>query len=265
MTLWFLDADLGDAVASLHWLEDGVVPEESFFLRRMAHLASADLDTARIVASLGWFIDEPIVWESQAIRSLSELAHIDPQLPGPIVNLPWFRDDIEPWEDSALKGVTRVSSVDLDLAKRILSSSWFADDISRAESSVLNTLGNLALWHPELLSLWGEYAISESGDVAGLVHDGISAIYRAIDEEDDFWDRLNEQPWFIDGLSKVELAFVGVLRHLGEEAMSAALRELYLLFGETGDAKAVTEEELYQAFLRNTPPGLREEFLALSR
>ncbi len=265
MALWLLDADLGDAVASLPWLADGVVFEQSFVLRHLAHLANADLNTARMTASLSWFIDEPTVWESQAVRSLSELAHIDPQLPGPIVDLPWFRDGIEHWEDSALKGVTRVSSADLDLAKRILSSSWFADDISRAESSALNTLGNLALRYPELLSLWGEYAISESGDVAGLVLDGISAIYRAMDEKDGFWDRLNEQPWFIDGLSKIELAFVGVLRHLGEEGMSAALREIYLLFGETGDAKTVTEEELYQAFLRNTPPDLREEFLALSR
>ena len=266
MTLWLLDADLGDAVASLPWLEDGVVFEQSFVLRHLAHLANADLNTARMTASLSWFIDEPTVWESQAIRSLSELAHIDPQLPELIVNLPWFRDGIEPWEDSAHKGVTRVSSVDLDMAKRILSSSWFADDISRAEESALNTLGNLAQRDPELLSLWGEYAISESGDVAGLVLDGISAIiYRAIDEEDGLWDRLNEQPWFVDGLDKIELAFVGVLRHLGEEGRSAALRELYILFGETGDAKAVTEEELYQAFLRNTPPDLQEEFLALSR
>ena len=264
MTLWLLDADLGDAVASLPWLEDGVVFEQTFLLRRLAHLANADLNTAKMVASLGWFVDEPTVWESQAIRSLSELAHIDPQLPEPIANLPWFRDGITSTEDSALKGVTRVSSVDLDLGKRILSSSWFSDDISREESSALNTLGNLALRDPELLSLWGEYAISESGDVAGLVLDGISATSRAMEEEDGFWDQLNEQPWFIDGLSKIELAFVGVLRHLGEEGISAALRELYLLFGETGDVKTVTEEELYQAFLRNTPPDLREEFLALS-
>ena len=265
MTLWFLDADLGDAVASLPWLEDGVVFEQTFLLRRLAHLANADLNTARITASLSWFVDEPTVWESQAIKSLSELAHIDPQLPGPIVDLPWFRDGIESWEDSALQGVTRVSSVDLDLAKRIMSSSWFADDISRGEASALNDLGNLALGYPELLSLWGEYAISESGDVEGLVIDGISAIIHRRSDEAGFRDQLNEQPWFIDGLSKVELAFVGVLRHLGEEGRSAALRELYLLFGETGDAKAVTEEELYQAFLRNTPPDLQEEFLALSR
>ena len=51
---------------------------------------------------------------------------------------------------------------------------------------------------------------------------------------------------------------------LGEEAVSAALRELYLLLQSEGSA-AVTEEEIYQAFLRNTPPGLEEEFLALYR
>ncbi len=51
---------------------------------------------------------------------------------------------------------------------------------------------------------------------------------------------------------------------LGEEATSTALRELYLLLQSEGSA-AVTEEEIYQAFLRNTPPGLEDEFLALYR
>ena len=58
---------------------------------------------------------------------------------------------------------------------------------------------------------------------------------------------------------------LSLYKTLGEEATSAALRELYLLFKETGSAEAVTEEEIYQAFLRNTPPGLEEEFLALYR
>lgn len=50
---------------------------------------------------------------------------------------------------------------------------------------------------------------------------------------------------------------------LGEGATSAALRDLFLLFQAEG--RPVTEEEIYEAFLRNTPPGLEEEFLALYR
>ena len=206
MTLWFLDADLGDAVASLPWLEDGVDFEQSFALRHMAHLANADLNTARMAASLGWFVDEPTVWETQSIRRLSELAHIDHQLPGPIVDLPWFRDGIEHWEDAALKGVTRVSSVDLELGKRILRSSWFTDDISLVESSGLNALGNAALLGNPDLAQWGEYAVN-----GGVGLYAISTISRVMDMGDDSWDRLTEQPWFADGLDQEELALIYVL------------------------------------------------------
>ena len=41
---------------------------------------------------------------------------------------------------------------------------------------------------------------------------------------------------------------------LGGEATSAALRELYLLYRSEG--RPVIEEEIYQAFLRHTPPEL---------
>ena len=207
-SIWFLDADLGDAVARLPWLEDGVDFEQSFALRHMAHLANADLNTARMAASLGWFVDEPTVWETQSIRWLSELAHIDHQLPGPIVDLPWFRDGIEHWEDAAIKGLNLISSVDLALARRILHSSWFADAISKKESSAIRALGEIALRDPELASYLGEYAIDANGD---LVLDVISTILRTMDVEDDSWVRLAGQPWFADGLDNEELALVAVL------------------------------------------------------
>ena len=281
-----LDADLADAIARLHWLEDGADSVEASVTRDMERLTRADIDIARMTASLAWLADEPTAWEREATNSMAYFASSKPQLAHLIMGLPWFSDDITEVEAVALDDLTRISSKDFELAKRILSSPKFADDISEVESRALSILRNLAQREPELVSLWGEYAISESGDVEGLVLDGIIFALYAMSRqdtwldsygldhehelalEDYWWTRLLLQPWFVDGLDKTELAFVGVLRHLffaRGEAMSAALREIYLLFGGTGDAKTVTEEELYQAFLRNTPPDLREEFLALSR
>ena len=48
---------------------------------------------------------------------------------------------------------------------------------------------------------------------------------------------------------------------VGKEASSAALRELYLLSQSQG--RPVTEEEIYRAFLKHTPPALEDEFRAL--
>ena len=50
---------------------------------------------------------------------------------------------------------------------------------------------------------------------------------------------------------------------LGEGALSAALRELYLLGVNRGSLWPGTEEEIYRVFLNNTPPGLEDEFLDL--
>ena len=203
-----LDSNLGDAVARLPWLENGVDFEESFLTRHMAHLASADTDTARTAASLAWLADEPTVWASQAIKALANLAHTDPQLAESVVVLPWFSNDITAREDNILGGLTNISSTDPELAKRIISSSRFSDDISEFESYALGYLGEIALRDPELASHWGEYAINSSGD---LVLFGISGIFEVMDWAEDSWDRLTEQPWFTDGLENEEIALVSVL------------------------------------------------------
>ena len=56
-----------------------------------------------------------------------------------------------------------------------------------------------------------------------------------------------------------EFILVSLFNLLGEEATSAALRELYLMSGEQG------EEDFYRIFLKHTPPGLEDEFRDLYR
>ena len=61
-----------------------------------------------------------------------------------------------------------------------------------------------------------------------------------------------------------ELFLINLYELLGEEAMSAALRELYLS-REAIEGRGQGEEELYQIFLKHTPPELRDEFRDLYR
>ena len=56
---------------------------------------------------------------------------------------------------------------------------------------------------------------------------------------------------------------VSMLETLREEAVSAALRDLYVL--HHSEHLEVTEEEIYRALLKHTPPGLEAEFRALYR
>ena len=58
------------------------------------------------------------------------------------------------------------------------------------------------------------------------------------------------------------LSFLLAVHHtLGPEVVAASLRELYLAAVDSG--RPVTEEEIYQVFLSNTPPGLEEQFRSL--
>ena len=50
---------------------------------------------------------------------------------------------------------------------------------------------------------------------------------------------------------------------LGEKASSAALRELYVQSSTEG--QGASEEEIFRAFLKHTPPELESEFRALYR
>ena len=56
---------------------------------------------------------------------------------------------------------------------------------------------------------------------------------------------------------------ISLYQTLGEEAMSSALSDLYLQ-SEHDDPRP-TEEDIYRAFLKHTPPGLEDEFHDLYR
>ena len=56
---------------------------------------------------------------------------------------------------------------------------------------------------------------------------------------------------------------ISLFATLGEGAMSSALRELYLR--SEHDDLSQTEEDIYRAFLKHTPPGLEDEFRDMYR
>ena len=47
---------------------------------------------------------------------------------------------------------------------------------------------------------------------------------------------------------------------LGAEALASVLRELHVLASARGSLLPGTEEEIYEVFLRNAPPGLEGQF-----
>lgn len=56
---------------------------------------------------------------------------------------------------------------------------------------------------------------------------------------------------------------ISLFELLGKDAMTAALRELYLKPQLEG--RDITEEDFYKTFLKHTPPGLKDDFRALYR
>ena len=88
---------------------------------------------------------------------------------------------------------------------------------------------------------------------------GVSNIHEWNQAAEDPWDRGTWSPGLIWCAYPVGEAFLlGLYEILGEEAMSTAMRELYLL--QAGRDSALTEGEIYQVFLAHTPIGKEADF-----
>ena len=245
-----LDADLGDAVARLPWLEDGVDSVESSVTLYMARLASADIDVARTMASLPWFSDNITNREYQVILGLARISRTNPrlaesivgipQLAESIVGIPWFNQHVKIGGDEALDALTRIARIDPQLVELIVDIPWFRDDLSHfasverdslyiegdIENEALELLTRIAQIDPQLVEIivripWfrDDITIGEYIALHGLTRISSTDIELA--------KRIISSSGFADGISKVEFE---ALHDLGEIALRDP--ELALHLGE---------------------------------
>ena len=223
--IWLRDAGLGDSVARLSWVTDGVSDFERAALGALATTAESDLETAKsalsmtladrdlklaiLVASSDWFADgvdydDPYRSEESAIRALTDIAE-SLELARVVSELLWIADDMTVYESQALRYLAGIAGTDLDLAISAAGSPWVEDGIVSLESLALNDLKETTDWNPEFAA----HAMSFSAAAPARDSDVhlISTLYRLRVGRPEQFEHLIDQPWFTDGLDPEERAF----------------------------------------------------------
>ena len=119
MDIWLRDAELGDEIASLPWLADGVDHTESFVLRSFLVLALADIELTKSAASLPWLADEVTEDDRHLLHYLEDFASQDIELTRLVLGFNWLKaDTLEggQWR-RVLRELQEITAIDTELAR----------------------------------------------------------------------------------------------------------------------------------------------------
>ena len=196
-------------VAEFFWFKDGVTGRERESLEKLAAVAEGNPEAAKLIADLDWVRDGVTSMESEALTNLRRLSDRHPQLSIQVLGYPWVLDDITTWERDSLQGIARVAGGDHDLATRIASLSWVseAEEITSIQGEPLYSLTT----HMPSRKLIGELTDFLEGRLTRQKTEMVKTIAYLRFDEPHSLALLEAQPWFSDGLSGEDAAFLTVL------------------------------------------------------
>ena len=251
--IWLQDSDVGDTVAKLQWVGDGVDEEELHALRfldgiaqtdiklaktattfawmadgitrdernvlwALRDVASKDLDLARTAITLPWLADGVTSIEDGILFALSDLASEDINLARTAITLPWLTDGVTPNKVNELLALRRIASGDIQLARTLLTFPWIVDGVTVKKESVLQDLAWIASADLQLANkILAQPWVDGQWD-RHLYRDLMNSLGSIASRRTDALSQLTAQPWFADGLSEEEAALVVTLADLNEES-----------------------------------------------
>ena len=228
----------------MSWMRDGITIEESHRLSWVRDIASASPELADYL--LADWVAQRFSWD--ITWHLHVIASTDAELAKRILDLPWVADGLEQPESDVLSKLTSRIPVDGEIGRRILDLPWVADGITKVEAEGARSLvdvwrsdrelGQVVLDLPwvadgitgsESVGLWGLAGIAYTDSslawqviddmedllplLGGLASDSLASLGQLGEFPEDL-RQLVEQPWFADGLSREEAAFVTTLMPL---------------------------------------------------
>ena len=194
-------------VLGYHWVQDGITEFERSVWDALWTIVGAESDLARAVTTLDWVRDGVTRTETESLSNLGAIIAVDQLVGTRLVAMPWFRNGIGFDEVEALDGFRLITQRDPELAKHIADAPWIRD-IDRLTSHQWEPIKNISA-----ISSGGSDFTKELLDAIGERVDEFerhvleSLAFFRIEKREDF-NRLREQQWFSDGLSREEMAFL---------------------------------------------------------
>ena len=292
-TIWLHDADLGDAVAQIPWVADGVRSDELEVVDVLLRIHEVDVKLAKQVAAFSWLTDEV---NDAGRQTLYVLLEADPELARRVAAYQWVTDDVELYELEAiilaLLGIGRKMP---ELASHVVASTWFADDVTSSELFILSFVDINIDSEPEisrnllsllenqqavglisneralidLTSILGhgyelalkvvEYVNALPGDLGLYLLDSLANLPVTTGA----LGRLAAEPWFDDGLSEEEAAFAITLKHIASDSPRLYTELLQARFIQTRTISLPLAGDVNIWIVQNAPFDPAEDLLTI--
>ena len=210
--LWLRDSELGNSVAKLPWLVDGIDYNEHFIPRFIEEVAAIDIELAKKTASIPWLEDQVDTGEPQALGGLKRLAAKDIELARLLADFHWYACDVTRDKLIALQWLDEIATIDLELAGLIVRAPWLADDLTLNGLSALTSFRQMAYdGHIELAKLLAGFSWFADGHDKDLHAFALNTLANISVLKPDNLYPLTTHPWFVDGLDDQEAALVVTL------------------------------------------------------
>ena len=252
------DIEAGRRVARSAWLADGLTNDEWSAFSALVDIASADPRLARVVTGTPWFAAD---WGEHAWRTLIDLeglASRDPQLGRWVASLPWFTDGVAADESWMIFTLSNLASTDAELARWVARLPWFTDGATEDDVETLHRLNDIASADPEVAETVAN--LPWKGNLGAHLARSLGLL--AIRGQETL-GQVTGQPWFKDGLTREEAAFVVTLG--GEPARNEQF-VTKLLKGHYTQSKTVSlplAGDVNIWVFQSTPFGSEEDFPTL--
>ena len=287
--IWLHDAEIAGELAAMPWIADGVTEGELYGLGGLLDLRDTIADHPSLAERLlqHWrahgYAD--LVFWHVYVTSL-----VDEGLAIHLLEMPWVADGLSQPESNILDTLNGRLPVDAQLARWVYNLPWIADGITELESSAAEELIHTWRSDPDLvklvadilsvadgvtqnqqLVLWGLSVIAYSdAALARQVIDPIADLLALpgnlpaytlesmgyIGEFPDDLKPLVEQPWFADGLSREEAAFITTLTSLVYDSpeLYAGLLEVHFAQSRTIELPLAGEVNIWAFSNAPFPP-----------
>ena len=188
------EPNIGDEIAKLYWVIDGVSLEELSVLDHMADLAPHRIEILERILEYDWLDDEFIVSEGRALLSLARLSSLDLELARQALDYEWVVDGITSNEARALgeltflaSSVTRSHLLDIDSRSPGLAASfgWLADGLNANEMRAFIGIAKIAQIAPHIYDRLLRYSWIEDG-ISQRESEAITDLYYAATENSEF-------------------------------------------------------------------------------
>ena len=228
LSLWAShDSELVDRVSNYTWLEDDVTDlEAATLLLFLSFEGHGGIEATKQVMDYLWLADGGTWEEVNVLGQLTKLVEDDPEAArqislgtlvpyalglisesGQTVDYPWLTDGVDSQELLAVIEIAGIVEQSPELAGRLLGYSWLAEGLSQRELDGIVGLAFLANINSELAQQIIDMGLLDDPLRDRDLH-AITTLGRLSGTDD--LALVIEQPWFTDGLTDEEVAFLVV-------------------------------------------------------